>query len=59
MCAGESYSALGDPRQAEQLYLMSLSAKPNHLPAVIGYSQLLEKEVMSGGRGVVEMHNSA
>ena len=47
-CAGEVHSALGDYKQAEQFYLMSLSAKPSHLPAVIGYSNLLEREVMQG-----------
>ena len=44
--AGEAHSALGDSKLAEQFYLKSLSAKPCHLPAVIGYSNLLERQVL-------------
>ena len=44
--AGEAHSALGEYKLAEQFYLKSLSAKPFHLPAVIGYSNLLEREVL-------------
>lgn len=45
-CAGEAHFALGNFTLAEQFYLKSLSAKPGHPPAVIGYSNLLEREVL-------------
>ena len=42
---GKAYMFIGDLRNAEHYYKLSIKAKADHLPVIINYSQFLIQQV--------------